>query len=161
NDISKTHPDLVAEIAARWLGHSKERDWLVKHACRTLLKRGHPVVMELFGFADADAVEVTGFALSADTVAIGGSIDFSFVVHTKKATKTRLEFAVDYVKASGKQSRKIFQISESDLPGGRKKEYTKTHSFRDLSTRKHYRGTHAITLIVNGAERGTLSFEVI
>jgi len=160
NDISKTHPDLVAEIAGRWHGTSPQTDWLVKHACRTLLKRRHTAVMAVFGFSDADAVNASGFALSSKTVKIGESIEFYFNIHTKKDTKVRLEYTIGFVKANGKQSPKIFQISEIAMKKDQRKPYAKTHSFRDLSTRKHYAGIHSITLIVNGAERGTLEFDL-
>ena len=73
----------------------------------------------------------------------------------------RLEYGIDYMKANGKRNRKIFQISELSVKENETKSYIKVHSFTDVSTRKHYSGTHLITLIVNGAERGTLDFEVI
>ena len=40
NDISKDNPGLVIGIAERYLGKSKDVDWLIKHACRGLLKKG-------------------------------------------------------------------------------------------------------------------------
>ena len=41
NDIAKDHPDLVADIAARWMkGASQERKKLIRHGCRTLIKKG-------------------------------------------------------------------------------------------------------------------------
>ena len=40
------------------------------------------------------------------------------------------------------------------------KHYVKNHSFADLSTRKHYPGTHSIVLIINGAQRRALDFEL-
>lgn len=40
NDISKDNPDTVLEIAEQWYGKTPKTDWLVKHACRTLLKEG-------------------------------------------------------------------------------------------------------------------------
>ena len=39
NDISKTHPDLVMELAKDWYGKNAYTDWIVKHGCRTLLKK--------------------------------------------------------------------------------------------------------------------------
>ena len=78
----------------------------------------------------------------------------------KETTKVRLEYAMGYVKADGRQSRKIFQISEILLKENQKKTYIKKHSFSDLRTRKHYPGTHSVTLIVNGAEQDTLDFEL-
>ena len=85
---------------------------------------------------------------------------FSFTVSAKETTKVRLEYAMGYVKADGRQSRKIFQISEILLKANKKKTYIKKHSFSDLRTRKHYPGTHSVTLIVNGAEQDTLDFEL-
>ena len=38
NDISKDHQDLVLDICENWYGESKEINWLVKHACRDMLK---------------------------------------------------------------------------------------------------------------------------
>ena len=160
NDISKNHPGLVAQIARNWYGKNKHTDWIVRHGCRTLLKKGNRKVLDIFGFADAGWVKVDGFALGAASVSIGENMTFSFKVEAEKATKTRLEYGIDYVKANGRRNRKIFQISELSLKKNGNKSYSKTHSFADASTRKHYPGLHSITLIVNGAERGTLDFEV-
>ena len=160
NDISKTHPDWVAKIAKDWYGKNKDTDWIVKHACRTLLKRGNPDALAIFGFNDADAVDAKDFAVDTHSVAIGGSFNFSFAITTTKTTKVRLEYAIDFVKANGKRSRKIFQISEIAMKAGETKAYTKSHSFVDLSTRKHYPGLHSITLIVNSTQRGALDFDL-
>ena len=161
NDISKTHPNLVAKLARDWYGKNEYTDWIVKHGCRTLLKKGNRDVLAIFGYDDITSVEVSDLAIGSASVSIGDEITFSFAILTSDATKVRLEYGIDYVKANGKRSRKIFQISEISLKGNEKKLYTKKHSFADLSTRKHYPGTHSITLIVNGAERGTLDFELV
>ncbi|MCL2188910.1 MAG: DNA alkylation repair protein [Defluviitaleaceae bacterium] len=160
NDISKTHPALVAQIAKDWYGKNELTNWIVKHACRTLLKKANPTVLTIFGFDGADKIETSEFSLNASTVSIGGDLQFSFTLQSKEATKVRLEYAIDFVKANGKHSRKIFQISESNVKAKEKKHYTKNHSFADLSTRKHYAGNHALTLVVNGTERGTLEFDI-
>lgn len=160
NDISKTHPDLVTQLAQDWYGTNEYTDWIVKHGCRTLLKRGNRDVLHIFGFADADCVRVDGFALGAASVSIGEDIIFSFTIEAQQETGVRLEYGIDYVKANGKRSRKIFHISEISLKENGKKCYTKKHSFTDASTRTLYPGTHSLTLIVNGTERGTLDFEL-
>jgi hypothetical protein len=160
NDISKMHPDLVAQLAKDWYGAHEYTDWIVKHGCRTLLKKGNRDVLAIFGYHDVTSIDVDGFALDAMTVPFGGDITFRFVLHAKAATKVRLEYGIDYMKANGKRNRKIFQISESSLKENEKKSYERKHSFAELSTRKHYPGMHSVTLIVNGAERGTLDFEL-
>lgn len=161
NDISKTHPDLIAKIARDWYGKNENTDWIVKHGCRTLLKKGNRDVLDIFGLAHADCVSVDSFALGASSISIGEYLTFSFGVSANHPTKVRLEYGIEYVRPNGNHSRKIFQISEISLNANQKKTYTKTQSFTDLSSRKHYPGTHSVTLIVNGMEQGTLDFEVL
>lgn len=160
NDISKTHPDLVTKLAKDWYGKNEYTDWIVKHGCRTLLKKGNFDVLAILGYNDVTSINVDDFSLGVKSISLGEDITFSFILSTNEATKVRVEYGIDYVKANGKRNRKIFQISEITLKENQKKSYTKKHSFSDFSTRKHYSGIHSITLIVNGVERGTLDFEL-
>lgn len=51
NDIAKDHPDTVAGIAEKWLkGATPERQKLVRHACRTLIKQGHQRTLLALGY---------------------------------------------------------------------------------------------------------------
>lgn len=161
NDISKTHPDLVVKIAQDWYGKNEKTDWIIKHGCRTLLKKGSREVLEIFGYYADVSVEVTDFTQSSDVVKMGEDISFSFNVLARTETKVRLEYGIDYMKLNGKRNRKIFQISEILLKEGEKRLYEKKHSFTNLTTRKHYPGIHSIVLILNGVEHKKLDFELI
>lgn len=161
NDISKTHPDLVAKIAKNWYGKNEYTNWIAKHGCRTLLKKGNKEVLDIFGFTHADCVKVDGFTLKNSSISIGEDIRFSFAILATDTIKIRLEYEIDYARLNGKHSRKIFQISEILLKANQEKSYSKTHSFKDLSSRKHYPGIHYLTLIVNGTPWKTLDFEVL
>jgi hypothetical protein len=160
NDISKTHPNLVIQLAEQWYGKNEPTNWIVKHGCRSLLKKGNKDALTIFGYNHDDGIEVKNFTLSKTTVAVGHKLSFSLTILAPKATKVRLEYGIDYVKANGKPSRKIFQISQVLLNANQQKTYSKNHSFANLTTRKHYAGTHAVTLIINGLEQGTLNFEL-
>lgn len=160
NDISKTHPELVTKIAKKWYGKNKHTDWIIKHGCRTLLKKGNQDILNIFGFTNLDFVNIDNFALNPKSISIGEDMTFCFNIATKKAMKVRLEYGIDYVKANGKRNHKIFQISELSFKENTKKSYLKKHSFADVSTRKHYPGLHSITLIVNGTEWEALDFEL-
>ena len=142
NDISKTHPDLVISIAKDWYGKNKSTNWIVKHGCRTLLKKGNRDVLALFGYDDTTSINIQDFTLETTSISIGEDLTFSFNILAKKATKTRLEYGIDYIKSNGKKSRKIFKISEVSLKENEKKSYMKKHSFADVSVRKHYPGIH-------------------
>jgi hypothetical protein len=137
---------------------------VIRHGSRTLLKRANVDSLQSFGFQAITPIEVRGFALNKTTLCIGDSLSFTFSVkntsHTEGA-KIRLEFGVDYVKANGKTSRKIFQISERLFQAGETWICTRQLSFKDLTTRKHYLGVHNIAVIVNGVEKTVLSFDLI
>ena len=160
NDISKTRLDVVIKVAKDWYGENEHTDWILKHGCRTVLKKGDGDILALFGFDNTKGIKVCDLALESRSISIGDDIHFSFNISTAERMKVRLEYAIDYVKSTGKRSRKIFKLSEVSLKANEKKTYTRKHSFEDLSTRKHYPGFHAITLIVNGVEQGTLEFEL-
>jgi len=155
NDISKDNPDFALVVARRWHGKNPQRDALVKHGLRTLLKAGNRDALELFGCHSSD-VRVSRFRLARDRVVIGENLEFSFEVRTDAPTNVRLEYAVSFRTKTGASSRKVFKIAEGVVDG--KKTYTRRRSFRDLSTRKHYPGRHTIAIIVNGREMGKKRF---
>lgn len=161
NDISKTHPALIVKTARDWYGKHEYTNWIVKHGCRTLLKNGNRDVLNLFGFAGINCVNVDGFTLNASSISIGEKMTFYFWIEAKTTTRVRLEYGIDYVISNGRRNRKIFQISEISIDANQEKRYKKTHSFADSSSRSHHPGIHSITLIVNGVERGTLNFELL
>jgi len=70
NDISKDHPALAIKTAFAWKkDRDKNTDWIIKHACRSLIKDGHPEVFPLFGFAYPAEVRVEHLvALPSDDV---------------------------------------------------------------------------------------------
>ena len=149
NDIAKDHPQVVADIAKSWLGDNKNTDWLVKHACRTLLKQAHPETLSLFGFTPAEHIQVHAFKVSPK-VTWGGKVIFSAQLQSKQPLgKLRLEFAINFMKANGKTARKVFKISESEI-NVTSKLIQKHFSFKSISTRKYYAGEHKLSLIING-----------
>jgi len=85
NDISKTHPDLVAKLAGDWYGKNENTNWIIKHGCRTLLKKGHRDVLALFGYQNTAPIDVDGFTLGAASLSIGEDLTFSFAIFTKES----------------------------------------------------------------------------
>lgn len=163
NDIAKDHPDIVLKTAKRWKGKSKEVDWVVKHACRTLLKKGNTTALLLFGFGHPQHIEIKDLAIKDSKINIGNSTQFSFTLinHAEEAVKTRLEYGIDFMKANGKQSRKIFQITENTYDSKANITFTRKQHFRNLTTRKHYAGQHHLAIIVNGIEKSKIGFELL
>ncbi|MBT3386030.1 MAG: DNA alkylation repair protein [Prolixibacteraceae bacterium] len=162
NDISKDHPNLVLDICERWQGNSKETDWIVKHACRTLLKQGNKRAMLLFGFANPDKMQIENLKFTNLTPKIGDEIYFSFdfKLETENKQKVRMEYIIHFVKSSGKTSPKVFQMKEVEMKPGIY-PVSKKHSFKNLSTRKHFVGEHKFEIVVNGEVKADATIQLI
>jgi len=159
NDISKEHPDLVLEKGKKWIGKSKQTDWIVKHACRSLLKAGNPQAMLLFGFSDPRDMSVSNLKAQPTNLQIGSELQFRFALNVKKTGKVRIEYRVHYVKAKGRTSQKIFKISEKTVHVGTH-AISRKQAFSDLSTRKHYPGQHLIEVVINGVSMAQTAFNL-
>lgn len=162
NDIAKDHPELVLEIGENWLGKSVHTDWIIKHASRTLLKQGHSKALALFGFTKNPQLKINEFNLSTSKLAIGERMNFSFSIYieSKNKVKLRIEYGIYYMKANGKLSRKVFYITEGEYSSNSTQNFYRKQSFANLSTRKHYPGSHKIVLIINGIEMLERDFEL-
>jgi hypothetical protein len=160
NDIAKDHPDVTLEVGRRWIGTSKETDWIVRHACRTLLKAGDPRALRLFGFEDPVGVGVEALGMDDPEPRIGDATAYRFdlLLSEKSPTKLRVDLAVDYMKASGKPSRKVFKIAEGVYKAPGKHRLERKIDFQQRSTRKHYAGEHRLVVVVNGVKMADLSF---
>lgn len=79
NDISKTHPDLVISIAKDWYGKNKSTNWIVKHGCRTLLKKGNRDVLAIFGYDDTTSINLQDFTLETTSISIGEDLTLSLI----------------------------------------------------------------------------------
>jgi len=161
NDISKDNPDIVLELCNKWIGKSEKTDWIIKHACRTLLKAGDKRALILFRYEDPKYIKVENFKVETKDVKIGDYLKFSFVLKVagKKKAKLRLEYVIDYLKSNNAYSRKVFKITEITYEPGNH-TFSKRHSFAEMSTRKHYAGLHKVSIIVNGEIKITKSLQI-
>ncbi|WP_438350797.1 DNA alkylation repair protein [Paenibacillus sp. FA6] len=158
NDIAKDHPLVVLDTARRWIGNHPHTDWIVRHACRTLIRKANPEVLALFGYAKASEGEslATFASLSAEpsVLSIGETCELRYELHIREGdpVRIRMEYGIDFVKARGQTSRKLFMLADKIVPGGTRLNGTRTHRWADLSTRRHYPGEHRITITVNGVD---------
>lgn len=99
--------------------------------------------------------------LKKSPIAIGGALGFSFkmTVLGDEEIFVRVAYAIDFVKARGNFSRKVFHLSEKIyLPGVY--ALNKAHSFVNRSTCKHYPGQHNLMIQVNGEMKASVPFMV-
>ena len=160
NDLSRQQPELVTATTAAWLAAPDANTaQLVRHALRTLVKKGNPQALAQLGFHPAE-VHVAGPVLDAETLAFGGTIGFTVDIRNTGAEATRL--AVDYVmhhqKANGSLTGKTFKLTTVTLAPGETVQLSRSHSFRAITTRRYHPGVHALEVQVNGVASGLAQF---
>jgi len=162
NDITKDNPDVAIRIAKKWKGYSRNTDWIIKHGCRTLLKKANNDALQLFGLDSSLACSVTDFKLRSKNINIGDHLHFAFILVNEEPNDValRIEYIINYAKANNKQSRKIFKVTENTYLPGKPVLFSRKQSFADMTTRKHYPGRHTISIVVNGVEKAMVAFEV-
>ncbi|MCB9361216.1 MAG: DNA alkylation repair protein [Flavobacteriales bacterium] len=162
NDISKSQPELVLDIAKRWIGVTKNTDWIVKHGLRTLLKKGDKRALAIFKLDDASGLEIKSLSFKENSIKIGDDLFFSFEIsnQSNQERSIRLEYKIAYVKANGTISKKVFKITEFTLGKKESKFFTRKQRFTDFTTRKHYPGEHEVIIVVNGEEKCKNSFRL-
>ena len=163
NDIAKDNPDVVVETLERWNNEiqSQNMEWITKHALRTLVKQGNPGALNILGYKHGAELEVKNIVFDKPSVKIGESIRFDFEIHSKsnEIQPIVIDYEIHYVKANGKLQAKTFKINKKDLDG-EIISISKKHSFKEMSTRKHYPGKHLLKIKINGVIYGESEFVV-
>jgi 3-methyladenine DNA glycosylase AlkC len=162
NDIAKDHPDLVLQTACSWINEHPHTDWILRHGCRTLLKRGNKDALMLFGFSTSAKGLVRELMLRPHRVKVGDELHFSFLFENREREERnfRLEYAIDYVTSTGKKSKKVFKIREGAFAPLAEVRIERKQPFRDFTTRKHYEGEHTLHVLVNGQPSASSVFIV-
>ena len=151
NDISKDNPQLVIDFVKQNIGKTKELDWICKHACRTLLKKGDKEVLDLFNFDKSHHINLTNFCYDKN-IFLNEDFNFSFEINSHEVIgNIRVEYIIYYLKSNNNHNKKVFMISQNSIEST-KKRFQKKQSFKNMTTRKHYIGTHFIGILINGVE---------
>ena len=162
NDIAKDHPDLVADFVERHsAGASKDRLWLLKHASRTLIKKGHGKALANFGFAPLDDVTAT-LTLESQQIDFPGELEFEILLsNTGKDMRTVLvDYAIHHQKKDGSLSPKVFKGKSLQLKPDESVTIAKCHAFRPITTRVYHPGAHRLEIMVNGTSAASADFDL-
>ena len=162
NDIAKDHPAKVAEIAGHWLqGASIERERLVKHACRSLIKAGHPATLKALGYA-APRVQCSDLSVAPGCIRMGASVVLVLTLQSlaKRDQPLIVDYVVHHQKANGSTSPKVFKWRTFTLKAGESLRIEKRHSVKRVTTRVYYPGTHRVSVQINGKLVAEAAFEL-
>lgn len=160
NDIAKDHPELVAGwVEAHLPGASAQRIALLRHASRSLIKRGHPRTLQAWGHGQALRGDVD-FSLGPKRATVGDNLTLQLTLRSRSRRAQSL--AIDYAwfrrLADGSLAPKVFKGWKIELAAGETRTLVKRHSLRAVTTRRDYAGRHHLELRINGRACATAPF---
>jgi 3-methyladenine DNA glycosylase AlkC len=152
NDIAKDHPTWVLDRIERWPLDNPRTAWIVKHALRTLIKRGDRRALSVIGAGRKPEVTIHKFAIRPRKLRLGERLAISFVLTSESKISQRLvvDYIIHYVKKSGDSSPKVFKLKELTLPSGASIHVLRHQAIQDFTTRVHHPGRHEVEIVVNG-----------
>ena len=155
NDIAKIDASLVVETLKRWRNtgkqDTKEMEYIINHALRTLVKQGNEEALALLGYDKSVAIAVSDLVLVYDTVVVGETLVFELEIEAKEACKLMIDYLIHFRTKLGTLSPKVHKLKKLSLKKGEKIMLTKKHLFKaNMSTRTLYEGEHKIELQING-----------
>jgi 3-methyladenine DNA glycosylase AlkC len=162
NDIAKDHPGLVADLTEDWLRNAPPaRVKLLRHACRSLIKAGHPRVLAAFGIK-APSVEARNLSITRPSIMLGETLDFSVTLRSTSPNDQRIliDYVLHFRRANGTLSAKVFKWKELDLPAQQTIALSRGHPIRPITTRRYYAGAQALSLRINGHDTDQLGFQL-
>ena len=161
NDLSKLEPDQVVATLDTWCQQpGPDTPWLTRHALRTLVKQDHQDALALLGYPVKPEFSVSG--IEAPTkVLVGEKLSYQCTLKSKDVQNLRIALRVHYLKANGTHTTRVFAVKDIAASKGEVVQIDKAISFRPITTRTMYPGTHHIELVVNGVKRGKRTFELV
>jgi hypothetical protein len=146
-----------------WSLENKHTAWIAKHALRSLIKQGDVRALTVIGAGAKAEVELLDVRVEPAVVRLGETITLSFTVKSTVPVEQRLviDYAIDYVKANGGVSAKVFKLKTLELAGFGSEVVARRQVIRDFTTRKHHVGRHGVRVMVNGEVLGQTDFTIV
>ena len=165
NDISKLDAALALDTLRAWQhtgeGRGDELDYLVRHATRSLLKRGDPRSIELLGLRADAPVDISSLEIP-EQVPLGSVLEFSLALLAREDTEVIADSVLYSPGTSGRLTiRRVYQLKRLRLSMGQPLTLTKRHRLRPGMTTLTIRpGQHELEVRLNGQPRARAAFRV-
>ena len=162
NDIAKDHPARVERWVREHLADAPPaRRALLRHASRTLIKAGHPGLLDAWGLGRPLRGEAR-LDLAPARLTLGGHLTLTVTLHStaRHAQALAIDFALHHVKADGSARPKVFKGWTIELAPGETRTLVKRHPLRPVTTRRYHAGRHVVDLRINGRIVAEAAFEL-
>ncbi|MFN4357355.1 DNA alkylation repair protein [Sphingopyxis alaskensis] len=163
NDIAKDRPGWLVERLAHWSQDDERTAWIVRHALRTLIKKGDPAALALIGVGHGAAVTLRRFAVEPASVRLGDRIAITVALASESPDDQPLvvDYRIHYARPGGKSAPKVFKLKSFTLAGHDTAALSISQTIRDFTTRRHHPGRHRVELMVNGQAMAEAAFDIV
>ena len=139
----------------------RERDWMRRHALRTLVKQGHAGAMAMLGYR-RDADVSVGVSVMPDPVRLGEAIEITVTLAAPKTAPVLVDYRIRFARPGGRSGEKVFKLKVAKVLAGRPLVLEKRHVLKaNATTFELHPGVHGLTVQVNGMDRAETSFEIV
>jgi 3-methyladenine DNA glycosylase AlkC len=165
NDLGRADPALLVEVCTRWAeGAPPPRLRLIRHALRSLVKRGDPHALTVLGYGEPARVVLQAVSISPARVPIGAAVTVAFELLSqgRRSQRVLVDLRVTYAGARADTVRhKVFKLASAELSPGEVMACGKRLSLAQMTTRTHHPGVHRVEALVNGQVMEVGVFEVV
>ncbi|MEO6305220.1 MAG: DNA alkylation repair protein [Bacteroidia bacterium] len=162
NDLSKDNTEHMLQLVKSWDKTNAHTAWIIKHASRTLIKKGNANSLAIFDFEKDPKIKIQNFKILAPKIKLGQNLAFEFELASEKNKDQKLvvDYIIHYQKKGKELSEKVFKLKELVLKPKEKIQITKKQMIKDFTTRKHFAGEHFLEIQVNGKVLAKLKFNL-
>jgi 3-methyladenine DNA glycosylase AlkC len=165
NDLGRADPALLVEVCTRWAQDATPgRVRLIRHALRTLVKRGDPHALAVLGYGERPRATLRAASIAPARVPIGGTVSIAFELASaaRRTQRVLVDLRVTYAGArpGGAARTKVFKLDAGELAPDGAIAFRKRLSLRQMTTRTHHPGRHEVEALVNGVAFPLGGFDV-
>lgn len=165
NDHSKNHPDFVIEKLMIWhrqKDKTAQLEWVIKHASRSLIKKGHKKAF-LFHGVESAKIKMHHQKILTKKIKLGEVLKVEVTLEnlSKKSAKIILDHELHLLKANGSHGIKVFKGKKISLEAGEKSKVEMTIPLKAVSTRVYYSGKQYWNIKINGESAPPLTFDLV
>ena len=157
NDIGKDHPNTLLDYCEKWQATcapsqknaaASHTQWIIKHACRNLIKAGNVRCLSMLGFGHAKISQLT-LGCNPQT-SPHQALNFTAQFTANCAQPLVIDYAIDFMRKNNQHNRKVFKLKTFHSQKGQTININKSYSFKPITTRQYYEGEHFLHLQING-----------
>lgn len=162
NDITKDQPKWVLDRVKIWPLDQPHTQWIVRHALRTLIKKGDKEALTIMGAGEKALLKVELLKVAPKQIALGEKVTFTLdmVSTSTSSQKLVIDYVIHYVKKSGQATPKVFKWKEITLLPSERLALSKSQTVKDFTTRTHHPGRHVVQVMINGEQVAQAAFDL-